>query len=136
MANGFLVRSVIQRRGQQTFRNHLIQAYDGRCAISGCGVLDVLEAAHIVPYLGPATNKVSNGLLLRADLHTLFDCGLIGIDPATLTVVVAKRLLGGEYGALQGVPIAMPSLVETEELRWSISTRHSQYQPSTLSTTT
>ncbi|WP_336979879.1 HNH endonuclease signature motif containing protein [Altererythrobacter fulvus] len=56
-------------------------AYEGRCAISGCDVREVLEAAHIMPYLGEETNDVRNGLLLRADLHTLFDLGLLKIGP-------------------------------------------------------
>lgn len=97
-----ILRSIAQRRGQRAFRDSLINAYGGRCAITGCDVLDVLEAAHIFPYLGPDTNKVDNGLLLRADLHTLFDCSLIGIDPTTLTVVVSEKLRASEYGALHG----------------------------------
>ncbi|MDZ7808966.1 MAG: HNH endonuclease signature motif containing protein [Arhodomonas sp.] len=51
------------------FGETLIEAYEGRCAITGCNMLDVLEAAHIHPYRGDATNHPSNGLLLRADLH-------------------------------------------------------------------
>jgi putative restriction endonuclease len=80
-ARKLISRTIAQRRGQRTFRDSLIAAYGSKCVISGCGVLDVLEAAHIYPYRGPATNKVSNGLLLRADLHTLFDCNLIAVDP-------------------------------------------------------
>ncbi|MFE9958127.1 HNH endonuclease [Micromonospora sp. NPDC005299] len=71
---------VTARQGQADFRRRLIEAYGGRCAISGCDVEAVLQAAHIDPYNGPATNRVSNGLLLRADLHNLFDRGLIWID--------------------------------------------------------
>ena len=101
-------RTIAQRRGQKAFRDALVAAYDGRCAITGCDVLDVLEAAHIHPYRGPDTNKVVNGLLLRADLHTLFDCALIDIDPETLTVIVAPRLRGSEYGALHGQALRTP----------------------------
>ena len=64
-------------RAPHKFRDALIGAYAGRCAITGCSVLDILEAAHITPYLGPDTNHVTNGLLLRADLHTLFDTCLL-----------------------------------------------------------
>ena len=64
-------RMIAQRRGQSAFRNNLFDAYGGRCAITGCEVPDVLEAAHIFPYRGEDTNKVVNGLLLRADVHTL-----------------------------------------------------------------
>jgi predicted restriction endonuclease len=101
-------RTIAQRRGQKAFRDALIAAYDGRCAITGCDVLDVLEAAHIHPYRGPETNKVVNGLLLRADLHTLFDCALVDIDPETLTVIVAPSLRRSEYGALHGQALRAP----------------------------
>ena len=72
-------RSITLRRGQRLFRNDLIVAYAGKCAVTNCSVIDVLEAAHIHPYRGPDTNKVPNGLLLRSDIHTLFDCGLLAI---------------------------------------------------------
>jgi len=57
-----------------------MNAYERRCAITGCTIDHVLEAAHISPYLGEHTNHVTNGLLLRADIHTLFDRGLIKVD--------------------------------------------------------
>ena len=53
--------------------------YEGKCAVTGCDVPDVLQAAHIFPYMGPETNHPSNGLL-RADIHTLFDLGLIELS--------------------------------------------------------
>lgn len=102
-------REITCRRGQRAFREALLRAYDGRCAITGCDVKDVLEAAHIVPYLGPLTNRTDNGLLLRADIHTLFDCGLITIDTRTRTVRVAARLLGTDYGRLDGMPLRSPA---------------------------
>ncbi|MBM0255477.1 HNH endonuclease [Micromonospora sp. 4G55] len=71
---------VTARQGQAEFRRRLIEAYDGKCAISGCDVEATLQAAHIEPYDGPATNRLINGLLLRADLHNLFDQGLLWID--------------------------------------------------------
>lgn len=73
-------RMVTQRQGQPAFRNALMDAYERRCAVTGCAIDDVLEAAHISPYLGEHTNHVTNGLLLRADIHTLFDRGLIKVD--------------------------------------------------------
>jgi predicted restriction endonuclease len=65
-------------------------------------VLDVLEAAHITPYLGPDTNHVSNGLLLRADIHTLFDLRLIRIHPDTLQVELSDSLKGTPYEEHKG----------------------------------
>lgn len=76
----FAERSVAVRRGQPAFRDALMDAYERRCAISECEIEEVLEAAHIRPFMGEHTNQVTNGLLLRADIHTLFDCGLITVD--------------------------------------------------------
>lgn len=75
------IRQVLKRRGQAKFREALINAYEGRCAISGCNARDALEAAHITAFSASGNNAVTNGILLRADLHSLFDIGLIGIIP-------------------------------------------------------
>lgn len=97
-----VLREIRARRGQKQFRDALIEAYAARCAITGCEVLDVLEAAHVTPYLGPETNHVTNGLLLRADLHTLFDTQLVAVDPETLKVLVSPRIQDPMYRALHG----------------------------------
>jgi putative restriction endonuclease len=85
-----IMRSIRERRGQKAFRDKLLKVYGGRCAISGCDIVDLLEAAHITPHLGRQTNLVTNGLLLRSDLHTLLDCGLLAIDPRTRNVFLAR----------------------------------------------
>lgn len=64
-------RSIAIRRGQPALRSKLMEAYEGKCAVTACSVVDLLEAAHIRPYRGPHTNHIQNGLLLRADIHTL-----------------------------------------------------------------
>lgn len=102
------LRAIRIRRGQPVFRAMLLEAYGRRCVITGCAVADVLEAAHITPYSGGTTNHTSNGLLLRADLHTLFDCGLLAIDPNTRTVVVANALRTSSYRKIAGQPIRAP----------------------------
>lgn len=89
--------SIAVRRGQQKFRGILIEAYEGKCAITRCDVKEALEAAHIIPYKGEHTNKLANGVLLRADIHTLFDLGLIAIDTNTMTVILAPTLVGTDY---------------------------------------
>lgn len=97
-----------RRLGQPKFRTSLLKAYDGRCAATGCTTAAVLEAAHIHPYRGPETNDVRNGLLLRADIHTLFDLGLIAINPAK-RMSIAKSLAESDYSALHGQALTMPS---------------------------
>ena len=74
-----------------------------------CKSLWVLEAAHITPYRGIRTNSVSNGLLLRADVHTLFDLALISIEPRNFVVRVSKLLGGSEYETLDGRSPTLPS---------------------------
>jgi len=101
-------RSIVQRRGQRAFRQRLVEAYGGECAITGCSTVEVLEAAHIFPYMGPDTNDVTNGLLLRADVHLLFDFGLIEIDPKSLKVTLSPALAGTEYEQLNHARIRLP----------------------------
>lgn len=86
-------RYIVWRRGQPEFRQKLLNAYGCRCAITGCVSEEALEAAHIKPYSDTQNNDPTNGLLLRADIHTLFDRHLIGIDPETMTVCVAPSLI-------------------------------------------
>lgn len=102
---------IAQRQGQRAFRDVLLTAYGRKCAITGCSVPDVLEAAHIYPYRGPETNDVTNGLLLRADVHTLFDRGLVAIDVKNMTVLVAPFLQDSEYGTIHGQELRLPQNV-------------------------
>ena len=94
-------RQIRERRGQQQFRDALRKRYSGRCLVTGCDILAVLEAAHIKPYRGEDDNHVENGLLLRADIHTLFDLDLIGIDPDEMRVELHPDIAAA-YGTLAG----------------------------------
>ncbi len=98
-------RQIVQRRGQKRFRDDLLEIYKGTCVITGCKVKAVLEAAHITPYLGPHTNHPSNGLLLRADIHTLWDLGLIAINPESMQVEISNKLMGSDYAVYRGQKI-------------------------------
>ncbi len=119
-----VLRSIIQRQGQPAFRTMLLRAYSSRCAFSGCEVTDVLEAAHICPYQGPETNHPQNGLLLRTDLHTLFDLGLLAVDTETMTIVTSGHLDNSDYAELSGrdvripkEPAKMPSTIALDQHR-------------------
>lgn len=85
------------RRGQPVFRKAMLEAYSGRCAISGTEVANVLDACHISPHAETGRNDVSNGLLLRTDLHNLFDDGLLRIDPDTYRIVLVASLVQSGY---------------------------------------
>ncbi len=100
-------REIAARRGQGPFRDALRERYGDNCLISKCQVIEAVEAAHIVPYRGPRDNNIENGLLLRCDLHTLFDLDMVGIDPVTLAVRLHPRLAASDdYRALAGQPLA------------------------------
>jgi len=113
-AQGRLNRSMLLRKGQPQLRIKLLQAYDRRCAMSRCTVEDVLEAAYIVPFLGDQTNEPNNLLLLRSDLHVLFDLHLIAIDPTHLTIRLAPWLKDTYYSILEGRSLHLPL---NEEMR-------------------
>lgn len=99
------------REGQDRFRTAVLLAYGGRCAVTGANAPAALEAAHIVPYMGPGTNRVSNGLALRADVHRLFDRGALAVHERDLVVLVKGHLLATTYGDLAGRRIALPGAV-------------------------
>jgi HNH endonuclease len=100
--------SIVRRQGQPKFRRQLLELYENSCAISGCDALHALEAAHIIPYNGDKTNHPCNGLLLRSDLHTLFDLGLLTVDANTLTVTLSPLLRGTTYASFAGQTIRLP----------------------------
>lgn len=101
-----VLRAVLNRRGQVGFRNQLISRYGPKCMITGATLLDVIEAAHIKPYRGQEDNDPANGLLLRADLHTLFDLLLLGIEPDSLKVKLHPRIRGYGYDHLETMALA------------------------------
>jgi len=76
-----MVRAEVAREGQGSFRVRVLDAYQRRCAVTGERSLPVLDAVHIQPYLGPASNHVQNGISLRADIHRLFDTGYVTVTP-------------------------------------------------------
>jgi putative restriction endonuclease len=99
---------IVGRQGQLRFRGKVLRAYGKRCAVTGCDAEAALEAAHVVRYRGIETNVIGNGLLLRSDIHKLFDRGLIGIDPQSWTIVVHPSLLDTQYGELNGATFRLP----------------------------
>lgn len=100
-----LMQTIKARRGQQTFRKKLLEQFKATCVISGCKIIDILEAAHINPYRGEKDHHSGNGLLLRADIHTLFDLDLIRINPKSFKVEISNKLIGSEYEQYEGVSL-------------------------------
>jgi putative restriction endonuclease len=102
------------RLGQGTFRIMVTDAYARKCAITGEKTLPALEAAHIKPFAEGGSHDPQNGLLLRRDIHALFDSGYVTVTP-DMKFHVSRRIKeefenGRHYYALDEQPIAMPNL--------------------------
>jgi len=105
---------VAPRLGQGTFRALVTDAYNYRCAITRERTLPVLQAAHIRAYAEGGPHELSNGLLLRSDLHTLFDQHYITVEPNKRTLIVSRRIReqfenGRDYYALNGHVLLEPA---------------------------
>lgn len=102
------------RRGHGAFRLMVMDAYERRCAITGEKTLPALEAAHIRPYSEVASHEVTNGILLRSDIHRLFDQGYVTVDP-DLRFRVSSRIRdefhnGLIYYDLNGRAVRVPDV--------------------------
>ncbi len=103
-----VVSLVVRRKGQKKFRRDLFKAYKGRCSVTGCDIEQVLQAAHIIPYLGNETNHPTNGILLRSDIHLLFDNYFLSVDPQSYKVVISPKLSSTNYRELDNQKIQVP----------------------------
>lgn len=116
-----MLRAISQRKGQPQFRKKLLQAYDGKCALSGCAVTEVLEAAHITPYNGELTNVTQNGLLLRSDIHLLWDKYLITVEANTNLIKVHPDLLNSsEYSKFHNQHVRLTNKKEDKPSNLSL----------------
>lgn len=97
--------AIAKRRGPVILRQRLLEAYQGRCAMTGCDVEPILEVAFLQPNQFMQSNDPACGLLLRADIHTLFDLYLILVDPETFQIMVAPNLRNTIYGSLHQQPL-------------------------------
>lgn len=119
--------TIVQRQGQPAFRNALLHHYSGKCAVSGESAPQVLEAAHITPYRGPQSQRASNGLVLRADLHTLFDLYLISVDEAHRLLVTAT-LAGTSYASIAGTPLSLPKTASARPSKQALARHRREYR--------
>lgn len=119
-------RLVAPRLGQGIFRSAVLDAYGRACAVTTEHSVPVLEAAHVRPYGLGGTHDISNGLLLRADVHKLFDAGYVTVTPDA-RFEVSTRLKtdfdnGVVYYAMHGKKILLPEDIakrpDPEKLRW------------------
>ncbi|PAP91962.1 HNH endonuclease [Mesorhizobium wenxiniae] len=114
------------RLGQGAFRVLVTDSYERRCAVSGERTLPILDAAHIRSYSAGGVHDPSNGLLLRTDIHKLFDLGYVTIDEDKRFVVSGRLKAdfdnGKHYYDLQGTRLRPPTTTargpSEDSLRW------------------
>ena len=106
MERRFVRRLQMERREQ--FRRRLLDAYGFRCAISDANVPEALQASRMGPYRGIASQDSSSGLLLRADIHMLYDAHLLSVTPESHIVRISDRLWDSPYRKYHGRHINLP----------------------------
>lgn len=114
LRNGAFRRATVRRRvGQGIFHSRVLDAYEGHCAVTRERAVPALDAAHIKPFSLTQENHLRNGLLLRADVHRLFDAGYVTVTPE-YHVEVSERVRidfndGENYFKLNGNQILVPA---------------------------
>lgn len=102
-----------QRLGQKHFRLAILDAYSGKCAVTGSDVLETLDAAHLMDFSKNPNHSINNGILLRQDVHRLFDVGFIEITSDYRIKLTEKFKLSHakstHYQELDGRAISLPS---------------------------
>ena len=108
---------------KRNFETRLLSQFNRQCPVTGCKIVDVLEAAHIHPYRGEDDNHPSNGLILRCDIHTLFDLDLLGIDPEGGVVHLNSRVTAHCYEQYDGQSLKCDQALLSQqalEYRWEL----------------
>ncbi len=133
-----LLKALSGRADQAEFRKRVLGAFRGRCAVTGCDLEQCLQAAHIVPFFFARNKRLpdleklsSNGILLRSDLHALFDWNLLTIDPDTLLLSLDPSVAASPlYSHFQQTRITEPAFSSRtmekwiENLRWRATSYH------------
>ena len=103
----------------------MLSTFGGRCCVTGCIIEGVLEAAHVVPHSTDTNYSVTNGLLLRSDIHTLYDLNLIGIN-GDGKVFISLALKESEYWEYDGCTV-LDSI--PDNMSENLSRRFEAYEP-------
>ncbi len=123
LAGGHAAKSVRVRVGQAAFRKRLLERFGCVCAFTGPGPDAALDAAHLYSYAALGEHHETGGLMLRSDVHALFDAGLLAVNPASLLIHVHDSIVGFDaYGPLNGRPLHVkppPPMKKWLALHWA-----------------
>lgn len=123
---------VTKRFGQGKFKADISEIYQNKCCVTGEETPELLEAAHIQSYKNNSSNHKKNGLLLRIDIHKLFDKGLIYIDEEYI-IHISPFVKSDNYRLLEGQKISLPNNVNDYPSLVALALKESDFRRSQLS---
>ncbi len=115
------------RERQSEFKGRILKAYHSRCCISGETISELLEAAHVQEYRNTSSNHVQNGLLLRIDIHRLYDNHLLFID-SNYIIHVSNLVTSQQYRQLHGQTITLPDLDYSWPSKEALELRRNEFR--------
>lgn len=115
------------RDGQSEFKGKILRAYNNCCCVTGETIPELLEAAHIQDYKNRQSNHVQNGLLLRVDIHRLFDNGLIFIDKNYI-IHISNQITTQHYRQFHGRTITLPLLINDRPSTTALELRREEFR--------
>lgn len=119
---------LVKREQQARFRTVVMEAYESTCAVTQTDVPKALQAAHIDPYRGRKSQTVVNGILLRSDIHLLYDAYMLSVEPESKKVVLGDALLSSEeYRKLKGHIINEPKALSCRPDENLLEIHHRQF---------
>lgn len=131
LVHGFEHSIVRVRRGQRKFREHILASQGSNCAFTGAAPPRVLEAGHLYSYAQLGKHIEHGGLMLRRDIHRLFDDGLLAVNPTRFRIDVASDLAEyPQYASLHDQPLTTQLL--TVQVEWLDKHWHEHREPSLL----
>ena len=120
-------REFIERPGARDFRNLVLNEYDSKCVVSGTTALETIDVAHIVPYYGEQSDEIQNAIPLRADLHRLFDRGLLRIiyEPSIRDFIVQiHENVSKDYSGYHGTKLFIPVDALSAPSKFALAEQH------------
>lgn len=115
------------REGQSAFKGKILKVYNNTCCVSGETIAELLEAAHIQEYRNKKSNHIQNGLLLRVDLHRLYDNQLLYID-SDYTIHISNLVASPIYRQFHGLKITVPSIVNYRPSNQALKLRENEFR--------
>lgn len=115
------------RNGQNIFKSRILKAYSNKCCITGEEIPELLEAAHIQNYRNSNSNHIQNGLLLRIDIHRLFDNNLLFIDKNYI-IHISNLVVNKTYRQYHGCKIQLPSVLSDHPSTEALEQRRLEFR--------